>query len=94
VQAHAQRNAQIFDEMMAVDVNIARGLDGEIEAPVFAPLFQHVLPERRTGFARQLDVERARAIQIQRLARSAFHSVLRVMLAVRVLISISGRCFR
>jgi hypothetical protein len=57
VQGVAKRNAQIFDQVMTVNFHITRGANLQIEATVLRPLFEHVLPERRTGTVRQLDVE-------------------------------------
>ena len=38
-----ERNTHIFDRVMLIDVEISRGIDGEIETAVSGDQFQHVI---------------------------------------------------
>src|SRR5262249_24010331 len=45
----AERDAKIFDGMVLIDVEIAHGVDGEIECPVPREELQHVIEEPDAG---------------------------------------------
>ena len=44
----AERDAQIFDQMMIIDVRIALGFQRQIEAPVLGERFEHVIEKRNS----------------------------------------------
>jgi hypothetical protein len=60
-----QHDAQIFDEVVAVDFNITGRFDLQIETAVLAPLFEHVLPKRQAGLRGQINFKDALPVQIQ-----------------------------
>ncbi len=48
-QRLAQRDAHVFDRVMRVDMQIALGLDVEVDQPVPGDLVEHVIKEAHTG---------------------------------------------
>ena len=57
-----ERDPDVFDRVVGVDLEIARGVDLEIEAPVTTKLVKHVAEEGQAG----LDVGLTGAIEIER----------------------------
>ena len=45
----AERDGDVLDGVVGVDVQVARGLDGQVEAAVAAELVEHVVVERDAG---------------------------------------------
>ena len=56
----AQHDADVLDRVVGVDVEVAGGLHGEVEAAVPAELAEHVVVEREAG----RDLGRARAVEV------------------------------
>ena len=58
----AEHDADVFDRVVQVDLEVAVGLDREVEPGVLAELFEHVVEERDAGRRRRVagavDVER------------------------------------
>ena len=49
LQRGAEHDADVFDGVVQVDLEVARGLDREVEAAVLAELLEHVVEERDAG---------------------------------------------
>jgi hypothetical protein len=69
----AQGDADVFDGMVVVDMQVALALDIQVDQPVTGDLVQHVLKERHTdiesGLSGAIEVDRA-LIWVSRVLRS------------------------
>ena len=79
----AKRNADIFDGVVIVDVQIAVGADFKIEGAVARDLFEHMLEKRNTsgkaGFAGSIKIERDADLRFQRIALHGCTTLLALM---------------
>ena len=83
----AQSDGDVLDRVVAVDVQIALGLDREVEAAVAAELVEHVVVERQAG----ADGCVAPAVEVDGTARSSSPWSTRWRVAVRAVMPIPLR---
>ena len=75
----AERDADVLDRVVAVDVQVALGLDLEVDQAVARDLVEHVVEERHAGG----ELRRAGAVEVD-ATRICVSLVLRVTSAVRM----------